>query len=71
MSRPITLDPKVVKAIQELGGEATPTEIGMRMGFSQVSASSRVATPLRRLTDQGALTKKSHLDRSVTYQICQ
>lgn len=69
MARPITMDPKVLKALEELGGEATPTEIGMHMGFEQVSASSRVAPSLRRLLELSKVTKKSHADRSVTYQI--
>ena len=71
MARQITMDPKVLFALGKLGGEASPTQIGMQLGFSQVSASSRVATSLKRLCSQGVLAKKSHHDRSVTYEICQ
>jgi hypothetical protein len=71
MPRPITLDPKVIAALKSLGGEASPTQIGLEMGFSHVSASSRVATSLRRLAEAGVIAKKSHADRSITYEIRQ
>lgn len=71
MARPNTTDAKVLDALKTLGGSATPTQIGLTIGYPHIAASSRVAPSLKRLVAAKVIDKRLVGDRKVTYEICQ
>lgn len=59
---------RVLDMAKEMGTPFTPTEIGMKLGYQQARASSRVAPQLKSLTAYGLLDKEG-TGKSTTYQI--
>jgi hypothetical protein len=57
---------RVLDEAEKIGQPFTPTQMGMALGYAQVSASSRVAPAIKVLTAEGKLIRTSD-QRKVTY----
>lgn len=68
MDKLTSSETRVLEMAREMGTPFTPTEIGMKLGYAQNRASSRVASQLRRLTELNMLAKTG-TGKAVTYEI--
>jgi len=59
---------RVLDKAREMGTPFTPTEIGMKLGYEQTRASSRVAPQLKSLTASGKL-ERSGTGKATTYEV--
>lgn len=59
---------RVLNMARQMGTPFTPTELGMKLGYQQNRASSRVAPQLKSLTDSGHLDRSGH-GKSTTYEV--
>lgn len=59
---------RALEAAMTLDGPFTPTQLGMKMGYKEAQASSRVATALRSLRCMGKV-ERIEKDRRVHYRV--
>jgi Fe2+ or Zn2+ uptake regulation protein len=63
------LQTRVLEALQASAEPLSPTQIGVGLGYSHTSASSRVAEPLRSLVSIGKITKHVFGHNKVVYSV--